>query len=149
MRVIVKTLTGKEIKVDIESSETVEELKEYVEGKEGVPVNQQRFVFNREQLENEKTLQDYNIEDGSIVHMVLRLGGPCTTCIMNVAHNFAKDLLKVDGNNVETTQLKSMAERALSVAQSLEQLHKVRENGDKIKIKRQLKCQSKEEQQSK
>uniref|UniRef100_A0ABD2X4L5 Ubiquitin-like domain-containing protein n=1 Tax=Trichogramma kaykai TaxID=54128 RepID=A0ABD2X4L5_9HYME len=130
--------------------ETVKELKEYIEGEEDVAVDRQRIIFNGKQLENERTLQDYNIQDESTVQLVLRIeGGPCTECTFGMAHNFAKDLLKVDARNVETTQLKSMADRALLVAQRLEILHKYYKKNDEDKIKRQLKRQLKETRQSK
>ncbi|XP_014226372.1 ubiquitin-like [Trichogramma pretiosum] len=150
MRVFVKIMAGKTITVDVESPETVKKLKENIEDEQGIPVHRQRIMFGGKQLENERTLQDYNIQDESTVQLLLRLGGgPCTECTVGMAHNFAKDLAKLDAKNFKTTHMKSMADRALQVAQSLEQLHKFRENEDKIKIKHQLKLQSKEERQSK
>ena len=66
----VKTLTGKEIEVDIELTDTVERIKERVEEKEGIPPVQQRLIFAGKQMNDEKTAKDYNIEGGSVLHLV-------------------------------------------------------------------------------
>ena len=71
----VKTLTGKEIEIDIEPSDTVERIKERVEEKEGIPPVQQRLIFAGKQMNDEKTAKDYNIEGGSVLHLVLALRG--------------------------------------------------------------------------
>ena len=66
----VKTLTGKEIEIDIELTDTVERIKERVEEKEGIPPVQQRLIFAGKQMNDEKTAKDYNIEGGSVLHLV-------------------------------------------------------------------------------
>merc|ERR1739845_86337 len=71
----VKTLTGKEIEIDIELTDTVERIKERVEEKEGIPPVQQRLIFAGKQMNDEKTAKDYNIEGGSVLHLVLALRG--------------------------------------------------------------------------
>merc|ERR1712188_361153 len=73
----VKTLTGKEIEIDIELTDTVERIKERVEEKEGIPPVQQRLIFAGKQMNDEKTAKDYNIEGGSVLHLVLALRGGC------------------------------------------------------------------------
>ncbi|KAL3653019.1 NEDD8 protein [Castilleja foliolosa] len=75
----VKTLTGKEIEIDIEPTDTIDRIKERVEEKEGIPPVQQRLIYSGRQLgDNEKTAKDYNIEGGSVLHLVLALrGGGC------------------------------------------------------------------------
>lgn len=75
MMIKVKTLTGKEIEIDIEPSDTIERIKERVEEKEGIPPIQQRLIFAGKQMNDDKTAKDYNIEGGSVLHLVLALRG--------------------------------------------------------------------------
>ena len=119
----VKTLTGKEIEIDIEPSDTIERIKERVEEKEGIPPVQQRcgtpvacaldsrlshteprlaivwvplplpsptatpspprsLIFGGKQMNDEKLAKEYNVEGGSVLHLVLALrgGGSAATC---------------------------------------------------------------------
>ena len=71
----VNTLTGKEVEVDIEPSDTVARIKERVEEKEGIPPAQQRLIFAGKQMADEKQARDYNMEGGSVLHLVLALRG--------------------------------------------------------------------------
>ncbi|KAH8509128.1 hypothetical protein H0E87_011045 [Populus deltoides] len=73
----VKTLTGKEIEIDIEPNDTIDRIKERVEEKEGIPPVQQRLIYAGKQLGDDKTARDYNIEGGSVLHLVLALRGGC------------------------------------------------------------------------
>ncbi|DBA67249.1 hypothetical protein WJX82_006885 [Trebouxia sp. C0006] len=75
MMIKVKTLTGKEIEIDIEPSDTIERIKERVEEKEGIPPIQQRLIFAGKQMNDDKMAKDYNIEGGSVLHLVLALRG--------------------------------------------------------------------------
>ena len=70
-----KTLTGKEIEIDIESDDLISRIKERVEEKEGIPPVQQRLIFSGKQMNDDKTAKDYNIEGGSVLHLVLALRG--------------------------------------------------------------------------
>ncbi|CAJ1960937.1 unnamed protein product [Cylindrotheca closterium] len=95
MQLFVKTLTGKTVSIEVEEGESIEDVKAKISEKEGIPPEQQRLIFGGQQLQDSKTLDDYDVGDDATLHLVLRLrGGILGKDSFEVDDDFVKEHLK-------------------------------------------------------
>eukprot|EP00049_Salpingoeca_infusionum_P005655 m.95035 g.95035 ORF g.95035 m.95035 type:complete len:78 (-) comp13037_c0_seq1:212-445(-) len=71
----IKNLAGRLVEIDVEPTDTIERVKEKVEEKQGIPPEQQRLIYSGKQMNDDKTIEDYKVPSGAVVHLVLALRG--------------------------------------------------------------------------
>lgn len=96
MQLFVKTLTGKTVSIEVEEGESIEDVKAKIAEKEGIPPDQQRLIFGGQQLQDAKTLQDYDVGDDATLHLVLRLRGGIAASILSGAKKVDESFVKAN-----------------------------------------------------
>lgn len=73
--IVVEDMQNRNVSLTVDGSDTIENLKDMIEESEGVPAEMQRLIFSGKQLQDGHNIADYNIQNGSFIHLVLRLLG--------------------------------------------------------------------------